>query len=147
MPEPLNDIDALAAFLMRVRDGDDPWGDPDHAKDWSRALTALVAERDELTARVKNLKAVNSTYVKIVSERDALRQRVAELEKTAFYIPHKHPPADRELRERLLESALQGSGCRLGIMQESDAEELGRQAAWIVNGALAEMQKGPPDGN
>ena len=39
----------------------------------------------------------------MIAERDALKQRVAELEKSAFYIPPKHPPADRdrELRERL----------------------------------------------
>ena len=38
----------------------------------------------------------------LVAERNALKKRVAELEKSAFYIPPKHPPADRdrELRER-----------------------------------------------
>lgn len=70
---------------------------------------------------------------RLLAERDALTRRVAELE--------AHLPAI-DLRERLLESALQGSGCRLGIMDKSDAEELGRQAMWIVNGALDAMRKG-----
>ena len=48
MSGPTNDIDALAAFLMTASYGDDPWADPDNAKDWSRALTALVAEREKL---------------------------------------------------------------------------------------------------
>ena len=43
-----------------------------------------------------------STLTALVAERNAIKQRVAELEKSAFYIPPKHPPADRdrELRER-----------------------------------------------
>jgi hypothetical protein len=74
------DIDSLAFFLEKVGEGYPMRCDPEDASPWSRAIAALVAERDELKARVENLKAVNGTYASIVSERDALKQRVAELE-------------------------------------------------------------------
>ena len=173
MSDPTNDIDALLAAL--------DWGsgaltneemlDRSHA-----ALTALVAERDSLSAELaaarKEREEANEECreATLASERGAnealdlsrelaaMRERVAAQDadiKTlaaSNAILHgrleSHPPADRdrELRERLLESALQGAGCRMGIMEESDAEELGRQAVWIVNGALAEMRKEASDG-
>jgi hypothetical protein len=152
MPDPTNDndIDALLDLLAaqsRFR--------------FHAALTALVAERDAALKRIslllladeqwhtaiasveferarlrERVAAQDAALTALVAERDALKQRVTELE--------ANPPADsdRELRERLLESALQGLGCRLVILKESDAEELGRQAVWIVNGALAAMRKG-----
>jgi hypothetical protein len=136
-----NNIDALLGYL--------------NARSLARyhaALTALVAERNGLKQENDSLrsrcKAHQDEVLDRVFEMDALKKRVAELEKSAFYIPPKQPPADRdrELRERLLESALQGLGCRLVILNESDAEGLGRQAVWIVNGALAAMRKGDADG-
>lgn len=106
-------------------------------------LTALLAElRDHAANGYKTCQYAALTA--LVAERYRLGKCVVELERRL----ESNPPADRDrdLRERLVESALQGSGCRLGIMKESDAEELGRQAAWIVNGALAAMRKGESDG-
>lgn len=88
-PTNTNDIDALLRYL---KSGHTPHWYDDSTR-WHAALTALVAERDELTARVRNLKAVNSTYGKIVAERDALKQRVAELE--------SQQPAASDLREQM----------------------------------------------
>lgn len=82
----------------------------------------------------------HATAKALVAEREALRKRVEELE--------AHPPADRdrELRERLIESALRGMGCKW-MMTQSEAGIIGRQAVWIVDSALAEMRKGEQDGN
>ena len=133
MTDTTNDINALLRNLGYAASiGHLPWR---HA-----ALTALVAERNALKQENDSLrsrcKAHQDEVLDRVFEMDALRKRVAELE--------AHPPADRdrELRERLLQSALQGAGCRLVVRKESDARELGRQAVWIVNGALAAMRKG-----
>jgi uncharacterized coiled-coil DUF342 family protein len=119
--------------------------DNDYWPEKHRALTALVAERDALKQRVEELDALKQriasrSAIKAVSaERDALRKRVAELE--------AQPPAvrDRELRERLVESALQGAGA-LSMLDEDTAKFLGRQAVWMVDGAIAEMRKGEADG-
>ena len=48
MKECNKDIDALQSMLMKVREGNEDyfWVNPDLAKDCSRALTALIAERD-----------------------------------------------------------------------------------------------------
>lgn len=92
----------------------------------------------------------HSALTALVAERNALKQRAAELEESTSILRWRvttmlaeQRPAASDLRERLLESALRGAGCRLGII---DAEELGRQAMWIVNGALAAMRKGESDG-
>ena len=95
MSEKTNDIDALLGMLNQAK-----W-EHHHA-----ALTALVAERDGLLRRnaafaacdgqwAKAFTAVEADRNALVAERDALKQRVAELE--------SHPPADRDsgLRERL----------------------------------------------
>jgi hypothetical protein len=75
---------------------------------WAEAIRALVVERDALKetivllqSRAESSEALNSTAVSIISQRDALKQRVAELE--------AQRPADRdlELRERLVCAALQ----------------------------------------
>lgn len=85
------DIDDLMCWLSSPPAHD--WDEKPSEQDrYYRAITALVAERNELTARVRNLKAVNSTYEKIVAERNALRDRVAELE--------AKPPAS-DLREQM----------------------------------------------
>ena len=122
MAEYDDDIDALIEFLATASQEPFYYTATHNAEKYHAALTALVAERDEL------------------------RQRVAVLESQEFTLPRDpFRDPDRDLRERLLESALQGLGCRLFIMEESDAEQLGRQAAWIVNGALAEMRKEEAD--
>lgn len=83
MPEPITDIDALERSLMKAREDYGWFITGDQAKDFSRALTALVAERD------------------------ALKQRVAELEESTSILRWRvttmlaeQRPADRDLRER-----------------------------------------------
>ena len=126
-----NDIDALLgcnyidALLFLLSD---PHHSPHHA-----ALTSLVAERDELKEMHAHL---GQSYTMLAKECDALKARVAELK--------AQPPADRELRERLVESALQGAGYAT-ISHQPAAELLGRQAVWVVDGAIAEMRKGDSD--
>jgi hypothetical protein len=112
----------------------------DHAdsRSWHATLTALIAERDGLKqendALRSRCKAHRDEEADRVFEMVELRKRVEELE--------SHPPADRdrELRERLVDSALRVAHDTM--MTESEAEKLGRQAVWIVNGALAAMRKG-----
>jgi hypothetical protein len=105
------------------------------------ALVALIAERDGLKqendALRSRCKAHRDEEADRVFEMVELRKRVEELE--------SHPPADREreLRERLVDSALRVAHDTM--MTESEAEKLGRQAVWIVNGALAAMRKGDSD--
>jgi FtsZ-binding cell division protein ZapB len=65
-----NDIEELFCRLDHVIGG----------KPHRAALTALVADRDGLRSRAESSEALNSTAVSIISERDALKQRVAELE-------------------------------------------------------------------
>jgi hypothetical protein len=127
MSDTTNDIDALLRYLDCG-----VWPET-HA-----ALTALIADRDGLKqendALRSRCKVHQDEVLDRVFEMDALRKRVAELESP--------PPADRdrELRERLVESALRVA--RDTMMTESEAEKLGRQTVWIVNGALAAMRKG-----
>ena len=98
-----NDIDALLgcnyidALLFLLSD---PHHSPHHA-----ALTALVAERD------------------------ALKARLAELE--------AHPPADRdrELRERLIESALQGAARDAHMHHEASSK--GVRVVYMADAAHA----------
>ena len=106
------------------------------------ALTALVAERDGLQetivllqSRAESSEALNSTAVSIISERDALRKRVAELE--------AQPPADRdldrELRERLVCAALTGACSLEGWVR---LEDLATHAVGAADATLAAMRKG-----
>jgi hypothetical protein len=191
MTDPTKDIDALLDALTPSASG---FGNVEmHRTDALRfraALAALVAERDALKQRVAELerdvdmwredahkwkKMYNCHYE---SERIWI-SRVVELERQVESQPPadrdrelrerliKHledasrvvqtwptwkqevlggtavqPPADRdrELRERLIESALQGAGCAT-ISHQPAAELLGRQAVWLVDGAIAEMRK------
>lgn len=103
--------------------------------DAKAALTALVAERDELKERVEQLKQVNTTAVTIISERDALRKRLAELE--------SQPPAASDLRERLVCAALNG------ILSEQRGllnHEYALRAIGLADATLAAMRKGDSDG-
>lgn len=73
----------------------------------------------------------------LVAERNALKQRVAELE--------DHPPADRdrELRERLVCAAL--TGLLSNTNYDRDTDTPSSSAAWSVayaDAALAAMRKG-----
>lgn len=79
------------------------------------------------------------TLTALVAERDALAKRVAELEKSAFYIPSKEPPADRdrELRDRLICVALTGL-CADFRFEVADAD----RAVAIADRTLAAMRKG-----
>ena len=123
-----NDIDALLR-LCSVSDFED------HRR-YHAALTALVADRDALLAWRSEMSArhvhLGQSYTMLSEENAILRERLKS-----------HPLADRdrELRERLIESALQGAGCAT-ISHQPAAELLGRQAVWLVDGALAEMRKG-----
>jgi regulator of replication initiation timing len=133
-----NTIDGLLLLLSERKPNGCYYDQRYHA-----ALTALVAERDGLRKRVEEL--------------DALKQRIADLESDNRAMSHNnaimrerlkaYPPAvrDRELRERLVESALQGAGA-LSMLDEDTAKFLGRQAVWMVDGAIAEMRKGEADG-
>jgi hypothetical protein len=115
-------------------------------REWNAALTALIAERDGLRAQIadayRDRASSKSVLASVIAERNALKQRVAELE--------ANPPADRdrELRERLVESALRGAGTgaaravRSSMLTEAEAEALGRQAVWMADGAFDEMRKG-----
>ena len=129
MSDDTNDIDELLALFARMAMSTNG----SLFKRRHNALTALVAERNGLRSALAGADIAKA----------ALAIRIEKLESQGLTLPHD-PPADRdrELRERLLESALQGAGCRLVVMKESDARELGRQAVWIVNGALAAMRKG-----
>ena len=70
------DIDALATHLHEVRQNEGNWWcDPDSAKDWSRALTALVAERDALKHRVAELEAALKPSDRDLRERRYTMQR------------------------------------------------------------------------
>ena len=98
MPDTTNDIDALLCDLGYAASiGHQAWR---HA-----ALTALVAERD------------------------ALKARLAELE--------AHPPADRdrELRERLIESALQGAARDAHLHHEASSK--GVRVVYMADAAHA----------
>ena len=77
----------------------------------------------------------------LVAERDGLREQLRLANIDQFNTEAETNDRDRELRERLIESALQGAGCAT-ISHQPAAELLGRQAVWLVDGALAEMRKG-----
>ena len=111
MPD-TNDIDALLRALDPKR-----FGGIIHTADKKRHHAALTA---------------------LVAERDALKQRVAELEKTAFYIPPKHTPADRELRERLVCAALTG----VWIQGWTSRDAMAAFAVGAADATLAAMRKG-----
>lgn len=88
------------------------------------ALAALVAERDAL-----------------IAERDALRKGAVVLKSQEFTLPSDpFRDADRDLRERLVESALRGVS--LAAYDKRGTESLGRAAVWIVDAAIAAMRKG-----
>ena len=171
-----NDIDAL---LRRI----EPLGirsvvlESVECARYHAALTALVADRDALKAQCD--KRFDFATIKAhIAEQNALKQRVAELERDVdmwredahkwkkMYDCHyeseriwisrvvelerqveSQPPADRdrELRERLIESALHGAGCS-SLCDDAGAKALGRQAVWMVDGALAAMRKGEANG-
>lgn len=93
MNDPTNDNE-IDALLVLLHDGG--W------KDFHRALTALVAERDkaksdfsaawgERSEFAKRIDEADGAIFAVVAERNALRKRVAELE--------SRPPAS-DLRER-----------------------------------------------
>jgi hypothetical protein len=81
------------------------------------------------------------TLTALVAERDALREQLRLANIDQFNTEAEANDRDRELRERLIESALQGAGCAT-ISHQPAAELLGRQAVWVVDGALAAMRKG-----
>lgn len=105
-----NDIDALLDYLGLIAIPEAPR--------YHRALTALVAERD------------------------ALRQRVAELEARSkpVYFAHGQRLESIDLRERLVESALQGAARDAHMHHE--ASSMGTRAVYIVDAAIAAMRKG-----
>lgn len=93
MSDTTNDIEALRMFMQ---DGCDfgTEGDSETAKRLHAALTALVAERDALKQRVAELTGDLNVLVadrSVSTERlDAAKKRIAELE--------SHPPAASDLR-------------------------------------------------
>ena len=96
-----------------------------------------VFEMDAMRRRIAELEAAfkpadHAALIALLAERNSLKQRVAELE--------AHPPADRDLRERLLESALRGVS--LSGYDKRGSESLGRAAVWMVDAAIAAMRKG-----
>ena len=143
MTDPTNkDIDGLLGYLSGAADHSFTTIPSNIAADYYAALTALVAERDGLQetivllqSRAESSEALNSTAVSIISERDALRKRVAELE--------AQPPADRdldrELRERLVCAALTGACSLEGWVR---LEDLATHAVGAADATLAAMRKG-----
>jgi len=156
MSQPTNDIDSLLRML-----------DQDGWEDYHAALTALIAERDEmketivlLQSRSESSEAFNGDAVRIISERDnlrkrvveldALKQRIADLESdnralsynnaTLRGLLKSHPPADRdrELRERLVCAALAG----VCIQEWSSNEAMADFAVSAADATLAAMRKG-----
>lgn len=110
-------------------------------------LTALLAElRDHAANGYKTCQYAALTA--LVAERYRLGKCVVELERRL----ESNPPADRDLRERLVESALRGAGTgaarsvKSSMLTEDEAEALGRQAVWMAEGAFYEMRKGGGDG-
>jgi hypothetical protein len=151
-----NDIDALLRMLNQ-----DGW-EHHHA-----ALTALVAEREEmketivlLRSRAESSEASNDTAFRIISERDGLRKRVVELDAlkqriadlesdnralsynnaTLRGLLKSHPSADRdrELRERLICTALEGACSQDGWVSQ---EAIANHVVGIANATLAAMRK------
>jgi hypothetical protein len=90
MTDPTNDIDAL---LTLTKFG----GEPYHA-----TAKALVAERNALKQRVAELERFNSTAVRIISERDGLREQLRLCNIDQFNTEAEANDRDRELRERLV---------------------------------------------
>ena len=120
MTDPANDIDELIRFLQDGCDFGCECGS-ETAKRQYAALTALVAERN------------------------ALKQRVAELEHLSkpVYITHGQRVESIDLRERLVCAAL------TGVMADSSNERYREHWAVIAvqqaDAALAAMRKGATD--
>jgi hypothetical protein len=101
-------------------------------------LTALVAERDGLRAALADARrdraSSKSVLASVIAEREALKQRVEELE--------AHPPADRdrELRERLVCAALGGVSVDALLTQHAN-RMTARHAVELADAVLAAMRK------
>ena len=83
MSDTTNDIDALQSELMKAREDGGWFITVDQAKDFSRALTALVAERDALKIEAQNAKTywralaeANEIAARYKRERDEARRKV-----------------------------------------------------------------------
>jgi anti-sigma factor RsiW len=114
--DPTNDIDPLLDYLAVH-----PFAG------YHRALTALIAERDKLKARV----AEQDADIKTLAAANAILHGRLEA----------HPPADRdrELRERLICAALNG------ILSEQRGllnAEYALRAIGLADATLAAMRKG-----
>jgi chorismate mutase len=120
MSDNTNDIDALLAQLMKARDDDGWFITGDQAKDFSRALTGLVAERDALAKRVAELEA------------DLRLMMMPFQPSTASMIA--------EAQLRMTCSALTGIYANPNISGTPKAN--GENAAAAANAALAAMRKG-----
>lgn len=158
MTDPTNDtdIDALRGFLSLSARHSFNTIPSDVADRYHRALTALIAARDELKEENNALRSRCKEHKDEVMDRvfvmDALRKRVAEPEASESstvkaILPGKlivHPPAASDLRERLVcaiwpvimrqwreyKDAIDPRGCaRADTLEEADK-------------MIAEMRKG-----
>jgi hypothetical protein len=106
------------------------------------ALIALVAERDALKQRVAELESHNSVSVRLLlAERDALREQLRLANIDQFNTEAEANDRDRELRERLVCAALTAL-CADPRYEVADADRV----VAIADAALAAMRKGERDG-
>lgn len=83
----------------------------------------------------------HAALIALVAERNALKQRVAELESQEFTLPSDpFRDPDRDLRERLVCAALTGILAHEGRDREFDC--VMDDAIWMAGKALAAMRKG-----
>lgn len=117
MPDTTNDIDALLRILNQGG-----------CETLHAALTALVAERDELQSKIDSMtEAMHS----IARRQVALEEEAEERQSIG-------------LRERLLCAAL--TGVDVGGLHRGEVELLGKASVWLVDAAIAAMRKGATDG-
>jgi hypothetical protein len=109
--------------------------DADFARELERELAAALKQRDEADEECREATAswcreANET-LDLYRELDAAKKRIAELD--------AHPPADRELRERLVCAAMTGVCSLEGWVRP---EDIANHAVAIADRTLAAMRKG-----
>jgi hypothetical protein len=148
MADITNDIDALLGYLrMASAHQYATLLNGASAKKYHAALTALIAERNALRSE---LEGERQRFVKHLEDASRVVQTwpTWKQEVLGGTAVQPTPDRDRELRERLIESALRGAGTgaarsvKSSMLTEAEAEALGRQAVWMADGAFYETRKG-----
>lgn len=86
----------------------------------------------------------HAAIVALVAERNALREQLRLANIDQFNTEAEANDRDRDLRERLVESALRGAN--VSGLHRSEAELIGKASVWMVDAAIAAMRKGDSDG-